>query len=418
MNKLTLLPLLIALGLVLTGLVDPDAELVSAWRRAIAEEGAPPSVAEAERDEAEEGGESEGEEPGEDGVLDGVDGSTDAEDEDEDEDAGDDESEEGKTWVMHEVVPAEDIAALALRYRVDPGKIRAWNGLGARAKIRPGQRLRILARRTPPPRELRRHLVIEGESWSSIGRAYGVDASDLRVANAKRVGRRLRPGVELEVWIDPPLYAAITGDTPPPGLAGTIRPGAFASGRPHAGRLINGVQIPEGEDYELRYPASAWGTTSAVRATVTALHAWREATGYEGRLTLGAMSRQRGRKIGGHLSHQNGRDLDIRLPLRAELRQDLDPLPRRVDWMAVWELVRSFEASGEITRIFLDYAIQKRLYKAAKEAGISRSELRRVIQFPRGSKAPRGLIRHSPGHDIHLHVRFRCAEHELECAGR
>ena len=33
------LRLLIALGLVLTGLVDPDAELVSAWRRAIAKSG-------------------------------------------------------------------------------------------------------------------------------------------------------------------------------------------------------------------------------------------------------------------------------------------------------------------------------------------------------------------------------------------
>jgi murein endopeptidase len=27
-------------------------------------------------------------------------------------------------------------------------------------------------------------------------------------------------------------------------------------------------------------------------------------------------------------------------------------------------------------------------------------------------------VRHSPGHDIHLHVRFACADYESECAGR
>jgi murein endopeptidase len=130
------------------------------------------------------------------------------------------------------------------------------------------------------------------------------------------------------------------------------------------------------------------------------------------------MSRQRGRRIGGHLSHQSGRDLDIRLPLREGLADKLTPTPRRVDWTAVYALVRAFEASGAVTRIFLDYRLQARLYKVAREAGADRRTLRRLIQFPRGSRARRGLLRHSPGHDIHLHVRFACADYESECAGR
>jgi murein endopeptidase len=130
------------------------------------------------------------------------------------------------------------------------------------------------------------------------------------------------------------------------------------------------------------------------------------------------MSRQRGRRIGGHRSHQSGRDLDIRLPLRDGFADKVTPTPRRVDWAAVHALVRAFDESGAVTRIFLDYRLQKRLYKVAKAAGADRKTLRRLIQFPRGPAAGRGLVRHSPGHDIHIHVRFACAAHESECAGR
>lgn len=239
----------------------------------------------------------------------------------------------------------------------------------------------------------------------------------MRAYNIKRTGRRLYPGLELDVWRDPMLADAVAADTPS-GPAAGIRPGGFSVGRPSDGRLVNGVQIPESADYDRRYPGSAWGTSFAVRHLVETLHRWREQSDYGGLLRLGAMSRQRGRRIGGHRSHQSGRDLDIRLPLRKGLADTMSPTPRRADLVAVYALVRAFEASGAVTRIFLDYRLQKRIYKVAKEAGADRRTLRRLIQFPRGSGASRGLLRHSPGHDIHLHVRFACAAYESECAGR
>lgn len=321
-------------------------------------------------------------------------------------------------WLVHEVVPGETIAELALRYRVDPGRLRGWNGLGRRARARPGQRLRLLPRRTPPPREWVRHTVREGDTWTSIARTHGADPSDVRAYNIKRTGRRVYPGLELDVWRDPRLADAVAADTPPSGPAAGIRPGGFSVGRPSDGRLVNGVQIPASADYDRLYPGSAWGTSFAVRRLVDTLHRWREESHYAGLLRLGAMSRQRGRRISGHRSHQSGRDLDIRLPLREGLADTMTPTPRRVDWAAVYSLVRAFAASGAVTQIFLDYRLQKRLYKLAREAGADRRTLRRLIQFPRGSAAPRGLVRHSPGHDIHLHVRFACAEYESECAGR
>ena len=321
------------------------------------------------------------------------------------------------TWVVHEVVPGETLAQLALRYRVDPGKLRAWNGLGSRARARPGVRLRVLARRGPPQRERVRYTVREADTWTSVARDHGADPADLRAYNIKRTGRRLYPGLELDVWRDPLIADAVATDAPS-GLAAAIRPGGFSVGRPSDGRLVNGVQVPESADYGRRYPGSAWGTSFAVRQLVDTLHRWREDSGYAGLLRLGAMSRQRGRRIGGHRSHQSGRDLDIRLPLRDGFADTMTPTPRRVDWVAVYALVRAFDASGAVTQIFLDYRLQKRVYKVAKAAGADRLTLRRLIQFPRGSAASRGLVRHSPGHDIHLHVRFACADYERECSGR
>lgn len=388
--------------------------------------GVPPDLVPADEDDArDDAGEVddavEAIEREEDGGVDPAGGPGDdaGEDEGNDDDGDDDDTADAEPqWIVHRVAPRETLIQIASRYRVDHGKIRAWNGLGRRTPIRAGQRLKILARRQAPERQELRYRVQEGDTWRSIARAHGVDPIDLRAINRARDGRPLAVGQELEIWIDPVLFAAIQADAPASALQASIPAGGFSVGTPNAGRLVNGVRIPEGDDYALLYPGSAWGTTYAVRSLVEVLSGWREATGYRGALTIGAMSRQRGRPIGGHLSHQSGRDVDIRLPLREGLADTLDPIPRRVAWDAVWALVLAFEASGAVDRVFLDYRLQKRIYKAAKEAGADRAALRRLIQFPRGSGAPRGLVRHSPGHDIHLHVRFRCAPHELECAGR
>lgn len=331
-------------------------------------------------------------------------------------DEGDEGADSGEaTWIEHTVAPREPLEVIAIRYGVDPGKIRAWNGLARRARIRPGQRLRILARRAPPPRERVLHTVREGDTWAALARLHGLDPVDLRAMNGYRAGARPRPGATLEIWSDPTIHAAVAADSPPAGLA-AVAPGGVSVGSPSDGRLVNGVRIPESPGHELMYPGSAWGTTHAVRSLLQALTAFRERSPYPRSLVLATMSRQRGRRIAGHLSHQSGRDLDIRLLLRGDLADDLDPIPRRIDWLAVWELVRTFEATGAVSRIFLDYGAQKRLYKAARDAGADRRELRRLLQFPRGSRARRGLVRHSPGHDRHLHVRFACAPYEVECA--
>jgi murein endopeptidase len=211
------------------------------------------------------------------------------------------------------------------------------------------------------------------------------------------------------------VLASILDDQPTTARAALVRPGAHAVGTPQDGVLVDGVQIPPGSGYELRFPNSAWGTTFAVREAIAALDRFVAASGPGRPLLVGTMSRQRGGAIAGHNSHQTGRDLDIRLPLRAEVPRALSPTPRRVDWTRTWALVSAFAQSDAVEVVFLDYGAQRRLYKAAQAHGVDAQTLAATIQYPRGSQANLGLIRHSPGHEGHIHVRFTCGLAEPEC---
>jgi murein endopeptidase len=320
-------------------------------------------------------------------------------------------------WIRHDPIPRETIEQLAWRYGVDARTLREWNELGAGEqphRFRPAE-LRIFARKNPPPRQSLEHVVLSGESWGSVARRYGVDSSMLRAWNVAETGRSLEPGETLQVWADPIVLDSILNDQPSNARAALIRPGAHGVGTPQDGTLVAGVQLPPGEGYELRYPNSAWGTTFAVREVVAALDRFVAASEYPRPISVGTMSRQRGGAIGGHNSHQTGRDLDIRLPLRVEVPPGFSPTLRRVDWQTTWLLVSAFAQANSVEVIFLDYASQRRLYKAAQALGVSEDVLDATLQYPRGSMANLGLVRHSPGHEGHIHVRFACGPAEPEC---
>jgi hypothetical protein len=57
--------------------------------------------------------------------------------------------------------------------------------------------------------------------------------------------------------------------------------------------------------------------------------------------------------------------------------------------------------------VFVDYGLQRLLYEYAVEAGENPGWLATVFQYPSGSRAARGVIRHWRGHGNHFHVRFR-----------
>ena len=115
-----------------------------------------------------------------------------------------------------------------------------------------------------------------------------------------------------------------------------------------------------------------------------------------------------------HKSHQVGRDADIRLP-RIPGASQKDGSPSTVDWAMSWQLIKAFIDTGEVEYIFLDYSRQKYLLKAAREAGVSGKDLERYLQYPQGARKNKGVVRHSKGHNIHIHVRVKCAPGNSRC---
>jgi murein endopeptidase len=318
-------------------------------------------------------------------------------------------------WIKHRIVPRESLAQIASRYAVEEVWVRRWNDLPETGdiKLKKGKRLKVKTARIPPPREKVTHVVEEGETWWRIAVAHGVDSRDLRAYNWG-VGR-LAPGKELQVWVDPIVASAIARHEPASGSSLDVRPGGISVGSTNDGRLVNGVRLPESGLYTLRRPRSAYGTSHAVKQVIAAMEQFRAQVGYAHQVNIVAMSRPRGGPLGEHKSHRSGRDIDIRLPLRTTVPRSLYPKPWRVDWLATWELLRAFADTDEVSYVFLDYRLQRRAYKAAKAAGVSQEELNRVLQWPRGSRSSRGVVRHSPGHVAHFHVRFTCGPIEVEC---
>lgn len=169
---------------------------------------------------------------------------------------------------------------------------------------------------------------------------------------------------------------------------------SVALGRPEAGKLVRGVQLPhEGRHFltwdpvRKRSPNRSWrryGTDRLVRALlrVTTRHAAAHPGGP--RVSIGDLSRPRGGDFGvrygkvGHVSHQNGLDADVYYPRR----DDRERAPRsieQVDLRLAQDLVDRFVAAGA-ERVFVGPAT--------------------------GLRGPPRVVQVVPNHDDHLHVRL------------
>lgn len=168
-----------------------------------------------------------------------------------------------------------------------------------------------------------------------------------------------------------------------------------AVGLPYAGRLSRGVQLPaEGThfwtyDWGLRTspnrPWRRWGTDRTVRTVLRVLREYRAANPGAPRVGVGDLSRRRGGPFGpdfgglGHVSHQNGLDVDVLYP-RRDGRERHPGSPRLVHRLRSQDLVDRFVAAGAV----------------------------KVYTGPRLSlRGPRGVVTKLAHHDDHLHVRFR-----------
>ncbi|HWH43114.1 MAG TPA: penicillin-insensitive murein endopeptidase [Thermoleophilaceae bacterium] len=193
---------------------------------------------------------------------------------------------------------------------------------------------------------------------------------------------------------DPPAGPPQAVEEPPAGAPVAPRRPSRALGLPHRGRLAGGVQLPATGSHFFswdpilqRVPNRGWrrwGTDRLVAVVLRVAEDHRLANPGAPRLAIGDLSRRRGGDFGprfgglGHLSHQNGLDVDIYYPRRDRLEQ-APVTVAQVDRALAQDLVDRFVAAGA----------------------------ERVFVGPRvGLRGRRGVVERLVHHDDHLHLRI------------
>lgn len=219
------------------------------------------------------------------------------------------------------------------------------------------------------------------------------DPEDDGDAASSPAGPATRP---LALDLDDGAFARALRDAP-----ATLGP--MSIGRPSAGLLVNGVQMPEGAGWRLVDRAHAWGTQETVDAIAQAIGRVQGRFAETQPLSIGHLSSAHGGPLSPHKSHQSGRDADIGYYYTVKSPWFARATGANLDRARTWALVKAF-AEGEVEMILVDTSVQKLLRDWALSHGEDRELVDRLIQV--GSKSPRTLVRHVPGHATHLHVRF------------
>jgi murein endopeptidase len=175
-------------------------------------------------------------------------------------------------------------------------------------------------------------------------------------------------------------------------------------------RLEGLVQVPSHPGYEVRAPSRAWGTASTVTWLVQAFDELVRTDPTAPRVRVHDLSLQEGGPMNDHVSHQTGRDADIMYYQHGCQGPCVgrEVSAAELDAARQWQLLRHWLELGQAQFIFVDYALQRPLYEAAQASGATTPQLAQWFQYPRGSGFHGGIIRHSPHHANHVHVRFQC----------
>ncbi len=181
--------------------------------------------------------------------------------------------------------------------------------------------------------------------------------------------------------------------------------GSVSIGKPNAGRLINGVQPKESPLYHLEDPAHSWGTIETVDALIHALEVVAQTHPGTSTVALGHLSALEGGPLRPHHSHQSGRDVDLGLYYtKPGTRWYTKATEHSLDAPRTWTLIRTLAKDTDIEMILLDRRLQEEVEQYAQS--LERDSAWVHLLFHGGS-GKLALVRHSPGHATHIHLRFR-----------
>lgn len=179
--------------------------------------------------------------------------------------------------------------------------------------------------------------------------------------------------------------------------------GPLSVGLPNNGRLLNGVQLPDGELFETVAPAAAYGTQETIDYLEAAARKVHERFPGTPPLHVGHVSAPKGGYLSPHLSHQSGRDVDLGFYYSGERRWYARATAANLDVERTWALVRALITETDVEMILLDHGVQRLLKEHALRSGEDPQWVDGLFRTRDGVPA---LIRHVKGHQTHLHVRF------------
>lgn len=190
------------------------------------------------------------------------------------------------------------------------------------------------------------------------------------------VAKRSAAAANLPVRVSLQTPAPTTA--PPPVYVPNV--GSSALGRPHRGRLLNGLELPaSGPDWIALKPRShRWTTDRMLAYLLAVLRDFRLANPGVPQVMIGDLSRRSGGRFRGHASHQNGLDVDVYYP--------------RLD--------RTLQAPGRVAHV--DRVLAQDLVNRFVVAGAQFAFVGRRL----GLVGPRSVVQAIPNHNDHVHVRI------------
>jgi penicillin-insensitive murein endopeptidase len=181
--------------------------------------------------------------------------------------------------------------------------------------------------------------------------------------------------------------------------------GPLSVGRPNCGALLQAVRVPPHPRWTLLHPYASYATQETIDALARAIDSVRSRFPDTPPLLLGDFSDRDGGRLGRHLSHQSGRDVDTGWYYQRGHAEWYRPATRAtLDLDRTWALVRALIIETDVEFLFIDRSVQRLLYQHALEQGEERAWLDRIFQHP--GDRPGTPIRHATGHRTHIHVRF------------
>lgn len=179
--------------------------------------------------------------------------------------------------------------------------------------------------------------------------------------------------------------------------------GSMSFGTATRGGLLNAVYLPKDDRWVSIDPTHAWGTAETIEYLLTAIDAVHSEFPESHPLFIGDLSRQRGGHLRPHLSHQSGKDVDVSYFYTRNPKWYARATAQNLDRQRTWALVRALISRTDVQFIFIDRRVQRLLRSYAEAIGEDRGWLESIFD---GIPGEPPIIRHEPGHDTHLHLRF------------